>query len=57
MRAEFEPATWKACWAFVVEGQTAAEVASRLGISRNAVYIAKSRVLRRLRREFEGLLD
>jgi RNA polymerase sigma-70 factor, ECF subfamily len=57
MRAEFEPTTWKACWEFVVEGVSAAEVAGRLGISENAVYIAKCRVLRRLRQELEGMLE
>lgn len=57
MQANFEPATWKACWEFVVEGRTAAEVARELGLSENAVYLAKSRVLRYLRRELQGLLD
>jgi hypothetical protein len=32
-------------------------VAAELGISENAVYIARSRVLRRLREELDGLLD
>jgi RNA polymerase sigma-70 factor, ECF subfamily len=57
MRAEFQPATWKACWEFVAEGRPAAEVARELGVTVNAVYLAKSRVLRRLREELEGLLD
>jgi RNA polymerase sigma-70 factor (ECF subfamily) len=57
MQRHFEPATWKACWGMVVEGKSAAELASTLGISENAVYIAKSRVLARLRIELEGLLD
>ncbi|HEX7378644.1 MAG TPA: sigma-70 family RNA polymerase sigma factor, partial [Pirellulales bacterium] len=57
MRAEFEESTWRACWYCVVEGRAVAEVAAELGISRNAVYVAKSRVLRRLRQELEGLLD
>jgi RNA polymerase sigma-70 factor (ECF subfamily) len=57
MQAEFEATTWKACWAVVVEDRPAAQVATELGISPNAVYIARSRVLRRLRRELEGLLD
>jgi RNA polymerase sigma-70 factor (ECF subfamily) len=35
----------------------AAEVAAELGITLNAVYLAKSRVLRRLRAELHGLLD
>jgi RNA polymerase sigma-70 factor (ECF subfamily) len=57
MQAEFTPATWKACWEFAAEGRPAADVAAELGISENAVYIAKSRVFRRLRQELDGLLD
>ena len=57
MQAEFQPATWRACWEFVVRDRPAAEVAGELGLSVNAVYLAKSRVLRRLREQFDGLLD
>jgi RNA polymerase sigma-70 factor (ECF subfamily) len=57
MEAEFQPATWKACWECVVRSRPAAEVAAELGISTNAVYLARSRVLRRLREELDGLLD
>jgi RNA polymerase sigma-70 factor, ECF subfamily len=57
MQVEFAPATWRACWEFVVHDRPAAEVAAELGISVNAVYLAKSRVLRRLRAELKGLLD
>jgi len=57
MRAEFQPATWQACWEHVVAGRPAAEVAEQLGLTVNAVYLAKSRVLRRLREELQGLLD
>jgi RNA polymerase sigma-70 factor (ECF subfamily) len=57
MRAEFQPATWRACWEFVVRGRPAAEVAAELGMTVNAVYVAKSRVLRRLRAELRHLLD
>lgn len=57
MQAEFEPTTWKACWNFVVEDRPAQEVAAELKITVNAVYLAKSRVLRRLRGELQGLLD
>src|SRR5439155_19199810 len=56
MQAEFQPATWKACWELFVNGRPAAEVAAELGTTVNAVYLAKSRVLRRLRRELDGLL-
>ncbi|MBI3467746.1 MAG: sigma-70 family RNA polymerase sigma factor [Planctomycetes bacterium] len=57
MQAEFEPATWQACWQVTVEGRPPAEVARELGLSTNAVYLAKSRVLARLRRELDGLLE
>lgn len=57
MQAEFQTVTWKACWECVVRDRTAAEVAAELGITVNAVYLAKSRVLRRLREELQGLLD
>lgn len=57
MQTEFEPATWRACWEFVVRDRPAAEVAAELGLTVNAVYLAKSRVLRRLRERLAGLLD
>jgi RNA polymerase sigma-70 factor, ECF subfamily len=57
MKADFQPATWRACWENVVEGRPAAEVARELGITVNAVYLAKSRVLRRLHQELDGFLD
>ena len=57
MQADFEPRTWQACWQFVAEGERAELVADRLGLTVNAVYLAKARVLRRLREELEGLID
>jgi RNA polymerase sigma-70 factor (ECF subfamily) len=57
LQAEFQPATWVPFWNCVVQGRPAAEVAREQGVSVNAVYLAKSRVLRRLRRELAGLLD
>lgn len=57
MQSEFQPTTWRACWEVVVSGRAAADVAAELGISVDSVYAAKSRVLRRLRTELEGLLD
>jgi RNA polymerase sigma-70 factor, ECF subfamily len=56
MQADFAPSTWKACWEFVAQGRPAVEVASELGISENAVYLAKCRVMRRLKQELAGLV-
>lgn len=57
MQEDFQPATWKACWDYVVVGRPVGEVARALGLTVNAVYLAKSRVLRRLRQELDGMLD
>jgi RNA polymerase sigma-70 factor (ECF subfamily) len=57
MQADFQPATWKACWALVVEGRSAAEASKELGLTENAVYLAKNRVLRRLRAELGEFLE
>lgn len=57
MQAQFETTTWKACWETVVAGRSADDVARELGISENAVYIARCRVLRRLREELAGLME
>ena len=54
---EFSPVTWQAFRLRVLEGQPTAEVAATLGLSKNAVDIAKSRVLARLRKEAAGLLE
>jgi RNA polymerase sigma-70 factor (ECF subfamily) len=54
---DFEATTWQAFRAFVLEGQTAAEVAAVLGISQGAVWTAKSHVLKRLRQVARDLLD
>lgn len=55
MKNEFQESTWKACWLHVVDGLPANEISEQLGISGNAVYLAKARVLKRLREELNGL--
>ena len=57
MQDSFSEVTWRACWENVVAGRPAADVARELGISVNAVYLARGRVLKRLREELEGLWD
>jgi len=57
MRTDFQTPTWQAFWEHRVAGRSAPEVAAELGLSVNAVYLATSRVLRRLREELDGLLN
>lgn len=56
VRGEFEARTGQAFWRVVLEGERPRETAVALGLTINAVYFAKSHVLRRLREEFEVVL-
>ena len=55
VRGCFQDSTWQAFWRTAVEGQGPREVAEALGLSVGAVYIAKSRVLARLRDRIQDL--
>jgi RNA polymerase sigma-70 factor (ECF subfamily) len=57
IQVDFHETTWRAFWEVVVEGRPPGEVARQFAISVDCVYTAKSRVLRRLRQELDGLLD
>jgi RNA polymerase sigma-70 factor (ECF subfamily) len=57
VRLEFEDRTWQAFWRTTVDNQPGTAIAEELAMTVNAVYLAKSRVLRRLRQELEGLVD
>ena len=57
IQPQFEPATWQAFRRVAIDGMKAATVAKELGISVNAVFLAKSRVINRLRQELRGLTD
>ena len=57
VQSSFEPNTWKAFCRVALEGDKPAVVAADLGISLNAVILAKCRVLKRLRKESAGLLE
>ena len=54
---KFEPVSLKAFRRLTLDGASGAEVAQELGLSVAAVYMAKSRVLARIREEAEGLID
>jgi RNA polymerase sigma-70 factor (ECF subfamily) len=57
IEGDFKPATRQAFRRLVLERAPAVEVAAELGLTVNAVLIAKSRVLLRLRQEARDLLD
>ena len=49
VRSEFEPEVYRAFELYAMQDRPADQVADELGTSRNAIYIAKSRILARLR--------
>jgi RNA polymerase sigma-70 factor (ECF subfamily) len=57
METDLKPQTWQAFWRVVIESRPVAEVAAELNVTTNAVYIAKARVLAKLREEFAGLIE
>jgi DNA-directed RNA polymerase specialized sigma24 family protein len=57
VQAEFEERTWQAFWRATIDEEPTADIAADLGMSAGAVRKAKFRVLRRLRSEFENLID
>ncbi|MHC5539230.1 RNA polymerase sigma factor [Singulisphaera rosea] len=54
---DFQPTTWRAFRMQVIDGASAETAAAELGLTINAVLIAKSRVLSCLRRNAEGFVD
>jgi RNA polymerase sigma-70 factor (ECF subfamily) len=56
VKGEFEPRTWQAFWRVTMEDESPAAAAAELGMSIGALYVAKSRVLKRLREELAGLV-
>lgn len=55
IKDEFQDKTWQAFRLTAVEGVGAAEVSQQLGLSAGAIYVAKSRVLARLKEEVDTL--
>ena len=57
VQPEFQETTWKAFWQTAVENREPKAVADGLKMSVGAVYVAKSRVLARLRDEVKVMMD
>jgi RNA polymerase sigma-70 factor (ECF subfamily) len=57
IHSSFEDRTCRAFWNVAVEGHSPKDVAADLRMSLNAVYMAKSKVLRRLRDEFGEIVE
>lgn len=55
IKSEFQETTWRAFWLTAVEGAAAADASTQVGVSPGAIYVAKSRVLARLKREIEAI--
>jgi RNA polymerase sigma factor (sigma-70 family) len=54
-RVHFQETTWQAFWRTGVEGRDVAAVAAELGLSPGALYVARSRVMARLRQEIDRI--
>jgi RNA polymerase sigma-70 factor (ECF subfamily) len=48
VRAHVDASTWQAFWQTEVEGKSGEQTAAALGLTRGAVYMARSRVMARL---------
>jgi RNA polymerase sigma-70 factor (ECF subfamily) len=57
VQGEVQPATWQAFWQTAVQGRNAREAGAALGMTAGAVYVARSRVLARLKEEVQRLKD
>ena len=57
MQTDFEPKTWQAAWLALTTDRTAADIGQELSLAEASVWVAKGRVLRKLRQEMVGMWD
>ncbi|MCH7990478.1 MAG: sigma-70 family RNA polymerase sigma factor [Planctomycetes bacterium] len=55
IRDEFTESIWQAFWQTAVEGIDTKQTSAQLGLSTGAIYIAKSRVIARLKQEIQNI--
>ena len=57
IKSEFRPSTWEAFWQTCVAGRPVADVAAELGTTPGNIYVARSRVIARLREQVKTIDD
>jgi len=57
IKPSFKPQTWQAFWLTAVENRSVAEVSETLELSAGAIYMARSRVIAKLRKTIESVSD
>jgi RNA polymerase sigma-70 factor (ECF subfamily) len=57
VREDFQDSTWKAFWQTAVDGKSGKEVAATLGMTVAAVYLAKGRVMARLKEQIQEIQE
>jgi RNA polymerase sigma-70 factor (ECF subfamily) len=57
VRHEFIDTSWAAFWATVIDGQPVADVAKELGVSRGSIYMSRSRIMARIRKQVNEVLN
>ena len=57
IRAEFSDATWKMFWQTAIAGKPVAEIAKDVGRSTGAVYMARYRIMQRLKAKISEVTD
>ncbi len=57
IRGEIAPVTYQAFYLYVIEEKPISDICKQLGMRANQVYVAKSRVLKRLKSRWDNLED
>ncbi len=57
IRPEFQENTWQAFWQTCVDGNAVKEAAAKLNMSVGSVYVSRSRVMARLKKEIERVAE
>lgn len=57
VRAEFIDTSWAAFWATTIDGRSVPDVAADLGVSPGSIYMSRSRIMARIRRKVDDVLN